>query len=102
MTEESYYRTGFYKDDYGNNCWYKDGQRHREDGPAFEDAEGFKAWWINGLRHRLDGPAIIYSDGMVKWYIKGCEYYNINDFLKNNDFLTNDEKILLKLTYGGL
>jgi len=44
---------------------------HREDGPAFEQADGYKAWYLNGEHHREDGPAIEYADGSKKWYVNG-------------------------------
>ena len=37
--------------------WYRNGQRHREDGPAYEGSDGTREWWLNGQRHREDGPA---------------------------------------------
>lgn len=42
--------------------YYKDGKKHREDGPAVELKNGTKEWWIDGQRHRDDGPACIYKD----------------------------------------
>lgn len=43
--------------------WTKQGQLHREDGPAVEDSDGsYKAWYVNGQLHREDGPAQIYND----------------------------------------
>jgi hypothetical protein len=32
----------------GTKIWYKEGKRHREDGPAVEYADGEKRWWIEG------------------------------------------------------
>jgi hypothetical protein len=49
----------------------KQGQAHREDGPAFEYNNGDKSWWINGKLHRLDGPACIWTD-RVGWSVNGC------------------------------
>ncbi|MDP2696414.1 MAG: hypothetical protein Q8O87_04190 [bacterium] len=31
----------------GEKRWYKNGKRHREDGPAIEYADGTKSWYIN-------------------------------------------------------
>jgi len=42
---------------------------HREDGPAYSEADGTQYWWINGKLHRDDGPAIIWADGIQSWYI---------------------------------
>jgi hypothetical protein len=71
--------------------WYKNGQLHREDGPAIKDVvyktavrnhrgnthdlivvePGSEEWWLNGVRHRVGGPAITYKDGSKKWYRNG-------------------------------
>jgi hypothetical protein len=70
--------------------WYKDGNLHRVDGPAVEDADGTKRWfkgdklhrvevrrlniqgtkyWYkDGERHREDGPAVEDADGTKLWY----------------------------------
>ena len=60
--------------EYGTKCHYSDRNmeiRHREDGPAIEDAGGYKAWWINGKLHREDGPAIEDAGGYKSWWING-------------------------------
>jgi hypothetical protein len=48
--------------------WYKNGQIHREDGPAVEEINGDKSWYKNDLLHREDGPAIECADGSKRWY----------------------------------
>ena len=58
-------------DQYGDVWYSKDGNLHREDGPAIEWKDGGKAWYLNGKRHREDGPAIEYADGNKAWYING-------------------------------
>jgi len=69
----------------GDKGWYKDGQLHREDGPAIECANEYKAWYRNGLLHREDGPAVEWANGDKYWYKNGkyhredspaVEYYN--------------------------
>ena len=58
---------------YGTKEWYINGKLHREDGPAIEWKNGAKAWHLNGKFHREDGPA--FEDGVYKtWYINGKEY----------------------------
>jgi hypothetical protein len=57
----------------GTKCWYLDGKRHREDGPAIEYSNGAKEWYLNGKLHREDGPAVEYSDGTKFWYLNGEE-----------------------------
>jgi hypothetical protein len=34
----------------GTTYWYKNDKRHREDGPAIEDADGSKEWYKNGKK----------------------------------------------------
>lgn len=55
----------------GNLWWYKNGEPHREDGPAFEHANGSQGWYLNGERHRLDGPAITWLDEHEQWWVYG-------------------------------
>jgi hypothetical protein len=57
----------------GYKAWYKNGKIHREDGPAVEDAGGDKVWYQNGSLHRLDGPAVEHASGSKEWYIEGKE-----------------------------
>ena len=60
-------------DIYGKKYWRnKNGDLHREDGPAFEGGLAYRrGWYINGVCHRLDGPAREYSDGQRFWYFNG-------------------------------
>ncbi len=58
-------------DVYGNQSWYKDGKRHRDDGPAVISVNGGQYWYQNGKRHRDDGPAVIFADGLKQWYQNG-------------------------------
>lgn len=50
----------------GTRWWHKNGQHHRDDGPAIEFANGTKWWYKNGQRHRDDGPAIEDADGIAR------------------------------------
>jgi hypothetical protein len=38
---------GMIIDELGNECWYKDGKLHREDGPALIYSYGNKEYWLN-------------------------------------------------------
>jgi hypothetical protein len=42
----------------GTQFWYKDGKRHREDGPAIIWPDGYQSWWKDGKLHREDGPVL--------------------------------------------
>ena len=51
--------------------YYKNGKRHRDDGPAVERADGAKEWYKNGERHRDDGPAVERANGPKEWWKNG-------------------------------
>ncbi len=59
----------------GTKKWYKNGKYHRTDGPAVEYTNGYKAWYVNGKNHRTDGPAIEYSDGTRYWFLNSEQYF---------------------------
>jgi hypothetical protein len=58
----------------GRQYWYKNGEPHREDGPAIIYPNGTQYWYKDGKIHREDGPAVIYSNGTQYWYKDGKEY----------------------------
>jgi hypothetical protein len=55
----------------GNRYWYKNGDLHREDGPAVEWRNGSREWFKNGKTHRNNGPAIENDNGTSFWYKNG-------------------------------
>jgi hypothetical protein len=59
-----------------NGAW------HREDGPAYEDANGNKEWWVDSALHRTDGPAIMKADGENMWYVDDIQYDDITAWAK--------------------
>lgn len=65
------YYTGIVEWEPGTKCWFKEGKRHRIDGPANEYFDGSKEWWIEGKLHRIDSPAVEYADGTKEWYKEG-------------------------------
>ena len=93
--------------------WYKEGNLHREDGPAIEYADGTKYWYKNNLLHREDAPAIEYANGNKYWYKSGkihredgpaIEHYSgtiewfLNDRIYGigNEFTNNSWKTFVK------
>jgi len=78
-------RQGKEIDKYGTERWYKDGKRHREDGPAVINTAGLERWYKDGKRHREDGPATIYSEGSQYWYLR--EYYLNGKQIKEEEYL---------------
>ena len=72
---ESSTKNGTFTDTYGNKEWYKDGLRHREDGPAIVLKDGIEIWYKDGKKHRdNDLPAVVDSDGTEKWYKDGKKH----------------------------
>jgi hypothetical protein len=55
----------------GTREWYLNGKHHRQDGPAVERADGTREWWLNGKQHREDGPAVEWPDGTRAWLLNG-------------------------------
>jgi hypothetical protein len=85
----------------GRGCkrWWLNDDLHRVDGPAVEYADGHKSWWINNKYHRADGPAVVYADGHKSWWLNG-ENYKFDRWLEANTYISEEEKLMLKLTYG--
>ena len=67
--------------DNGDKAWYLNGKRHREDGPAIEDANGDKEWYLNDKLHREDGPAVEWENGDKEWFLNG-KYYAEEEYNK--------------------
>ena len=75
----------------------KEGEMHREGGPAKIWNCGTKHWFINGKFHRLDGPASDFSDGTKKWYVHNKELTEV-EFKKNNEvILYNRNKVIKRI-----
>ncbi len=65
-------KASFVIDEFGNKFWRnKNGEFHREGGPAAEFADGYKKWYLNGKLHRKGGPAVEFVDGGKVWYLNG-------------------------------
>lgn len=61
------YFTGIIEHSNGNKYWYKEGEAHREDGPAVERSNGDKEWYIENHGY---GP-INLKNYVVLDYYKG-------------------------------
>ena len=66
--------------------YYKNGQRHREDGPAIININGGSYWYLNGLFHRESGPAVTYNNGSKGWWYKN-RYFGINNKFTNTTWI---------------
>jgi len=83
---------------YGVKIWRKNGEFHRENGPAIEYPDGDKVWYQYGQLHREDGPAIIHLDGTKMWYLNG-QHYSEPDYYKRlfELGLISEQELVLKL-----
>jgi hypothetical protein len=86
-------------DENGTKEWWLNGKLHRVDGPAVEFISSGEQWWLNGKVHRVDGPAVERPDGCKYWYLNDRRY-KFDDWLEANKFISDEEKVMLKLTYG--
>ena len=66
-------KNGMYVEDY-KVVHYRDGQKHRDDGPAVQWQDGSMEWWVNGKKHREDGPAVQWSNGSKEWWVSGKKH----------------------------
>ena len=55
----------------GGSEYYKNGQRHRDGGPAVIRANGDLDWYQNGKLHREDGPALVRPNGRNEFWLDG-------------------------------
>ncbi len=86
----------------GTQFWYKDGNLHREDGPAIISWNEYQEWYKDGNLHREDGPAYINSDGTQIWYINGKDITDdIINWAKDRNIdlnnMTDYDKMVLKI-----
>lgn len=80
------------KDGYYEKIWLLNGNRHRNNGPAYECSslrlnvyghyERVEKWYQNNMLHRDDGPALTWNEGLIitkRYYQKDVEHtYKIN------------------------
>lgn len=66
----------------GTKVWYRNGKKHRKNGPAIEYPSipgsyfynGAKLWFQNDVLHREDGPAYTTPGGDNDWYLDSVKY----------------------------
>jgi len=72
----------------GAKVYFRDGCKHRPNGPAVIGRDGTKEYFIKGIRHRGDGkPAVIYPDGRL-------EYWENGKLIKNDKVDPDQSKLL--------
>jgi hypothetical protein len=87
--------------------WHKDGEYHREDGPALiryydNGNKDYESWYKDGKSHREDGPAYIryHIDGSKRyesWYLHDQGYTKsaYNDIIEfGKSIVTRDAAIM--------
>jgi hypothetical protein len=90
-----YFENGMIQDEY----WYKDGQLHREGGPAYlsynlQGQVTEEEWMQNGVMHRDDGPAEIqyyppFPNGdprLRSWWVNGVRQAYSGDLVASHQF----------------
>ena len=83
----------------GTKSWYKNGSRHRVDGPAYSSPKhNEKQWWVDNRLHRIDGPAIT-SDNHVVWYVNGIQTFDAVHF-RELAKISDEEMVILALKWG--
>jgi hypothetical protein len=64
---------------------------------------GDESWWVNGVRHRDDGPAFISANKHLSWRRHGEDIdREVNEWMKENNIsypFTDEQKVLFKLTF---
>ena len=76
----------------GTKIWYKNGLRHRDEGPAIEWVNGSRFWYKEDKLHRLggqavesaNGPAIEHNSGKKEYWIHGKRFKE-SDVIKKQD-----------------
>ena len=70
----------------------------REDG-MHVDEDGLKLWFKDGQLHREDGPAAIWADGAKAWFKDGQWYYSFDTWLEAL-YVSDEDKLFLKLKWA--
>ena len=62
--------------------------------------DGSRFWFTaNRGLHRIDGPAIEHANGNVDWWLRDKKL-SLTEYLAQNTDMTDEEKVMMKLTYG--
>lgn len=65
--------------------WFKNGNFHRDHGPATINDAGIKSWYNHGMLHRLDGPAVESTSGEINAYFIGGQEFTKENYYKHTD-----------------
>ena len=66
MNDQYFYKDGTTSEDLDSSKVL-----HRLDGPAAIEAGFSECWFKNGVRHREGGPAVTLATGETEWWIEG-------------------------------
>lgn len=87
------------EDNFIIEAWFKNGQFHREGGPAIQNSDGTLEWWFDGMEHRDDGPAIESPNGQKAWFFEG-RVMTVNEWLEKVCEKDSSLGTLMKLQWG--
>jgi len=77
----------------GKKAWYNaTGAPNKPIGPTFVHADGKMEFFKNGMRHRIDGPAVIESNGKKLYYINGYGYNTADEYWEAVQTITQNKK----------
>lgn len=65
--------------------WFKNGNFHRDHGPATINDAGIKSWYNHGMLHRLDGPAVESTSSEINAYFIGGQEFTEENYYKHRD-----------------
>jgi len=75
----------------GDIAYFKEGEYHREDGPAVIINSNNRYWFYEGKLHRIDGPAVESPDSKEPiFWIEGEPFWDEEDWkTKNRNYKLN-------------
>ncbi len=68
----------YYQESIKYSEWYRNGILHRENKPAIIGSDGSYCYWRNGRKHRWDGPAVYKNKKYENW-VYTCPHHAITD-----------------------
>jgi hypothetical protein len=64
----------------GDEEWFLNDKRHREQGPAIKQANGYEAWYMYDELHNDNGPAIINTNEEYFYYLGGIKFSDMESY----------------------
>ncbi len=64
-------------------------------------SNGARCWFKNGIRHRLDGPSCMYISINIEWWVNGVQFRN-NTSYQNAAGISDEEMLVIIIKYGNV